>query len=182
MPPLAVDGVVHPEEYEVRVDSDSHPMERWPAGAPAFAEVSYSFDGAALHFGVRRTRPLRIRGVAIWIDPDRNGCEIGDLLVAVKPPDCLLAYGIFQAPGDARQIAGSPPDPERAGVEVRCLAEGDTELKLDLQRLYANGLTPNPLPPELHVNVTVQAEDEEGNLCVNFLRAAPVQTFVIAFE
>jgi hypothetical protein len=102
--------------------------------------------------------------------------------VALKPPDRLLAYGIFDAPGQASQVAGSPPDLERAGVDLKCIEEGDTEIRLDLARLYANGLTPNPLPEELHVHVTVQAEREDGEIAVNFLKAAPVKTFVIAFE
>lgn len=183
MPPLTIDGVVHPEEYEVRVDSTAHPIAVHPAGAPVFCEVYYSFDGAALHFGVRKTKKsVRLKGLSIWIDPDRNGCELGDLIVAVMPPDRLLAYGIFDAPGQARAIAGSPPDPRAAGVEVRCSAEGDSEVRLDLARQYANGLSPNPLPHDLHVHVTVQGEDESGQLIANFLKSAPVQTFVIAFE
>ena len=182
MPPLTIDGTVHPDEYEVRVDSSAHPISCAPGSAPVFIEVYYSFDGAALHFGIKKTKPVKLRGVSIWIDPDRNGCELGDLLVALAPKDKLLAYGIFDAPGQARPIAGSPPDLKQAGVEVRCSQEADTEVRLDLARQYANGLTPNPLPQELHVNVTVQAEDADGETIVNFLKAAPVQTFVIAFE
>jgi hypothetical protein len=182
MPPLVIDGVVHPEEYEVRVDTASSPVSAHPAEGPVFVEVYYAFDGAALHFGIRRTKPVKIKGVAIWIDPDCNGCELGDLLVAVKPEDKLLAYGIFDAPGRAAPVAGSPPDPAHAGVQVVCREEGDCEVRLDLARQYANGLSPNPLPALMHVNVTVQGESESGDLVVNFLRGAPIETFVIAFE
>jgi len=182
MPPLTIDGVVHPEEYEVRVDSPANPVSVHPADAPVFMEVYYSFDGAGLHFGIRRTQPVRVKGVSLWIDPDRNGCELGDLLVALQPTDRLLAYGIFESPGHANSVAGAPPDPARAGVQVKCFAEGDTEVRLDLARQYANGLTPNPLPAEMQVNVTVQAEDQNGDMIVNYLKGAPIETFVIAFE
>src|SRR5438876_12140641 len=116
MPPLVIDGVVDPDEYEVRVDKDDHKVVAHPANAPVFIEVYYSFDGTALHFGIKKTRPVKLRGVSIWIDPDCNGCELGDLLVALQPTDKLLAYGIFESPGHANSVAGAPPDPRLAGV------------------------------------------------------------------
>jgi hypothetical protein len=183
MPPLVIDGVVHPDEYEVRVDSSAHAVEVHPSDGPVFIEVYYSFDGAALHFGIRKTVPeLKLKGVSIWIDPDCNGCELGDLLIAVQPVDRLLAYGIFDSPGHATPVAGAPPEMARAGVEVKCKPDGDTEVRLDLARQYANGLSPNPLPPMMHLNVTVQAERPDGEMVVNFLKGAPIETFVIAFE
>jgi hypothetical protein len=182
MPPLEIDGVVHPEEYEVRVDKEPHRVVAHPADAPVFVEVYYSFDGAGLHFGIKKIKPVKLRGVSIWIDPDCNGCELGDLLLAVQPPDRLLAYGIFESPGHANSVAGAPPDPAIAGVQVKCSADGDTEVRLDLTRQYANGLTPNPLPAQMQVNITVQAVDARGETIVNFLRSAPIETFVIAFE
>jgi hypothetical protein len=182
MPPVTIDGVVHPDEYEVRVDGPERRVVAEPAGAPVFIEVYYSFDGEALHFGVRRTRPVKIGGISIWVDPDRNGCELGDLLVAVEPEHRLATYGIFTAPGQVNNVAGSPPDLRSAGVDVRSFAEGDTEVRIELARLYAHGLRPNPLPSEMNVNVTVRATDERGATIVNFLRDAPIQTFVIAFE
>lgn len=182
MPPLTIDGVVHPEEYEVRVDSAKHRVVAEPAGAPVFIEVYYSFDGDALHFGVRRVKPVKIAGISIWVDPDRNGCELGDLLIACEPTHRLATYGIFSAPGQVNNIAGSPPDLGRAGVDLRCFADGDTEMRLVLARQYANGLSPNPLPSEMNVNVTVKGIDEKGQTVVNFLRDAPIQTFVLAFE
>jgi hypothetical protein len=182
MPPLTIDGVVHPDEYEVRVDGPQHPVFANPPGSPIYIEVYYSFDGSALHFGVRRTKGVRVDGISIWVDPDRNGCELGDLLVAVAPEHRLATYGIFSAPGQVHNVAGSPPDPGRAGVDVRCFADGDTEVKIVLANLYAHGLKPNPLPSEMNVNVTATAVDAAGNRIVNFLRDAPIQTFVIAFE
>jgi hypothetical protein len=182
MPPLTIDGVVHPDEYEVRVDGPGHPVVAQPAAGRVFIEVYYSFDGSALHFGVRRTQPVRISGISIWVDPDRNGCELGDLLVAVEPEHRLATYGIFTAPGQVDSVAGSPPDPARAGVEVRSFADGDTEVKIALANLYAHGLKPNPLPNEMNVNVTATATDASGAKLVNYLRDAPIQTFVIAFE
>lgn len=181
MPPLTVDGVVHPDEYEVRVDTDEHPVQVHPAGAPRFCEIYYAFDGAALHFGVRRTQPVKLEGVALWIDPDRNGCEVGDLLVAVEPEHKLTAYGIFEGPGEANHMAGTPPDPAAAGVEARIFAEGDAEIRLLLAKQYANGFAPNPLPETISANVTVKAR-HEGKMIVNFLKDVPIQTFVIAFE
>jgi hypothetical protein len=181
MPPLEIDGVVHPEEYEVRVDSATHPVKVFPIGAPIFTEVYYSFDGAALHFGIRRTLDVKVKGVSVWIDPDRNGCELGDLLVAVEPEHKLANYGIFTHPGHVHEVAGTPPDPARAGADVRCFERGDTEVKLQLRHQYANGLM-NPLPDEIQVNVTVQAEDEGGREVVNYMNGAPLTTFTIAFE
>jgi len=181
MPPLTIDGVVHPEEYEVRVDSAENPMRVHPHGAQVFSEVYYSFDGAAIHFGIRRTLDVKIKGVSIWIDPDRNGMELGDLLVAVEPENKLANYGIFHAPGQVHEVAGTPPDLGRAGADVRCLERGDTEVKLILRHQYTNGLL-NPLPDTINVNVTVQAEDASGQELVNYLNGAPLTTFTIAFE
>ena len=182
MPPLTIDGRVDPGEYETRVDGPKSPITVHPPGAPVFSEFYYTFDGVALCFGIRRTRSVKVRGISIWIDPDRNGCELGDLILAAKPPDKLLTYGIFESPGHADPVAGWPPDLAHAGVQLACKADGDTEVRLDLARQYANGLSPNPLPEEMHVHITVQAEDERGEMIANFLKAAPIQTFTIGFE
>jgi hypothetical protein len=183
MPPLEIDGKVDPTEYETRIDGPASQITVHPAGGPVFVEVYYTFDGVALCFGVRRVRDdVKIRGLSIWIDPDRNGCELGDLILAAKPKDQLVTYGIFESPGAALPIAGTPPDPAIAGVQLCCRADGDTEVRLDLAKQYKNGLTPNPLPEEMHVHVTVQGEDAAGELVANFLKAAPIQTFTIGFE
>lgn len=181
MPPLTIDGIVHPDEYEVRVDGPQCPVKVHPQGVPVFIEVYYSFDGAALHFGIRRTLDVKVKGVSIWIDPDRNGMELGDLLIAVEPEHRLANYGIFDAPGQVNEVAGTPPDLGRAGVDVRCFEQGDTEVKLLLRHQYANGLL-NPLPDTINVNVTVQGEDALGNEIVNYLNGAPMTTFTIGFE
>src|SRR5687767_4324638 len=121
MPPLTIDGKVDPAEYEERVDSDAQPVRTFPQGTPRFIEVYYSFDGSALHFGVRKTSPAyKVSGVSIWIDADQNGCEVGDLLIAVEPEHKMAEYGVFLEPGRLNPVAGDPPDPWRAGAEVRC--------------------------------------------------------------
>lgn len=181
MPPLTVDGIVHPEEYEVRVDDKAHKIQVHPTTAPIFMELYYSFDGSALHFGIRRTQAVKVRGISIWIDPDRNGCEVGDLLIAAAPEHRLVNYGVFDTPGTTTPVAGHPPDPGRAGVEVKCFEDGDTEVKITLAKQYANGFTPNPLPDKINVNVSVKAELNGKNV-VNYVRDVPIQTFVIAFE
>lgn len=163
-----LDGVVHPGEYDCRIDDDAHPAQAYPRDAEVVVEFYYSFDGQSFNFGFRKLKPCLTRAAQIRLDPDRNGAEVGDLTVTVEPEDKLTAYGIYEGLVTATAVCGVPPDPRRAGASVKCSEEGDVEMWLDLGIQFENGLDPNPLEQEMAVHIAIQVE-LDGKLVTNFV-------------
>jgi hypothetical protein len=61
-----------------------------------------------------------------------------------------------------------PPDAKRAGVQVKCSADGDTEVWMELDTQFQNGLEPCPLESEMSVHMAIQI-DVDGACVTNFV-------------
>jgi hypothetical protein len=163
-----LDGIVKPGEYNTRICSDESSALAYPKGAGTYVEFYYGFDGGSFNFGIKKIRPCKTLAAQIRLDPDRNGAEVGDLTITVKPDDELFVYGIYEGLAQASPICGMPPDAQRAGVQLWCKEQGDVEVWLDLERQFANGLSPQPLEPEMNVHLAIQLEID-GKRVTNFV-------------
>jgi hypothetical protein len=163
-----LDGNVEPEEYDCRIDTSRQPARAYPQGGPMCVQFYYGFDGASFNFGLKKTRPCRTLGAHIRLDPDSNGAEVGDVFIAVCPEDRLYSYGIYEGLLEAQAVAGTPPDPRAAGVLVKCSAEGDIEVWVDLETQFHNGMDPNPLEPSMVVHIAIQVE-VDGHKVTNYV-------------